>query len=79
MVCAFRGGIPIVFASVSEPVTSGFVATLGQPGGNITGFALFEATLGGKWLELLSLHFSRNPWRLPQIPGYRIFWVRCKA
>jgi putative ABC transport system substrate-binding protein len=46
--------IPIVFASVSEPVASGFVAKLNQPGGNITGFALFEASLGGKWLELLS-------------------------
>jgi len=46
--------IPIIFASVGEPVASGFVATLNQPGGNITGFALFEATLGGKWLELLS-------------------------
>jgi putative ABC transport system substrate-binding protein len=46
--------IPIVFASVSEPVASGFVANLNQPGGNITGFALFETTLGGKWLELLS-------------------------
>jgi putative tryptophan/tyrosine transport system substrate-binding protein len=46
--------IPIVFASVSEPVASGFVARLNQPGGNITGFALFETTLGGKWLELLS-------------------------
>ena len=46
--------IPIVFASVSEPVASGFVANLNQPGGNITGFALFETMLGGKWLELLS-------------------------
>jgi putative tryptophan/tyrosine transport system substrate-binding protein len=46
--------IPIVFASVSEPVASGFVAKLNQPGWNITGFALFETTLGGKWLELLS-------------------------
>jgi putative ABC transport system substrate-binding protein len=39
---------------VSEPVASGFVAKLNQPGGNITGFALYEASLGGKWLELLS-------------------------
>jgi putative ABC transport system substrate-binding protein len=46
--------IPIVFAGVSEPVASGFVANLNQPGGNITGFALFEPTLAGKWLELLS-------------------------
>src|SRR6516162_3860024 len=46
--------IPIVLAGVSEPVASGFVAKLNQPGGNITGFALFESSLGGKWLELLS-------------------------
>jgi putative ABC transport system substrate-binding protein len=46
--------IPIVFTSVSEPVDRGFVAALNQPGGNITGFADLEASLGGKWLELLS-------------------------
>jgi putative ABC transport system substrate-binding protein len=46
--------IPIVFADVGDPVDSGIVPGLNQPGGNITGFAVFEATLGGKWLELLS-------------------------
>jgi putative ABC transport system substrate-binding protein len=46
--------IPIVFAIVADPVASSFVAKLNQPGGNITGFAYFEASLGGKWLELLS-------------------------
>jgi putative ABC transport system substrate-binding protein len=46
--------IPIIFASVSDPVASGIVARLNRPSGNITGFADFEATLGGKWLELLS-------------------------
>jgi len=46
--------IPIVFANVADPVASGIVARLERPSGNITGFALFEATLGGKWLELLS-------------------------
>jgi putative ABC transport system substrate-binding protein len=46
--------IPIVFASVADPVASGIVARLDRPSGNITGFALYEATLGGKWLELLS-------------------------
>jgi len=45
--------IPIVFATAGEPVTSGIVARLDRPSGNITGFASFEATLGGKWLELL--------------------------
>jgi putative ABC transport system substrate-binding protein len=46
--------IPIVFATVGDPVASGLVPKLNQPGGNITGFAVFEASLGGKWLELLS-------------------------
>jgi putative ABC transport system substrate-binding protein len=46
--------IPIVFVSVSDPVASGIVPRLDRPSGNITGFALFEASLGGKWLELLS-------------------------
>jgi putative tryptophan/tyrosine transport system substrate-binding protein len=46
--------IPIVFANVSDPVASGLVPRLDRPSGNITGFALFEPTLGGKWLELLS-------------------------
>ena len=46
--------IPIVFASGADPVASGTVAALNQPGKNITGFATTEAALGGKWLELLS-------------------------
>jgi putative ABC transport system substrate-binding protein len=46
--------IPIVFATVGDPVAQRIVARLNQPGGNITGFALYEPTLGGKWLELLS-------------------------
>jgi putative ABC transport system substrate-binding protein len=46
--------IPIVFAGVNDPVASGIVPRLNQPGGNITGFAYHEPTLGGKWLELLS-------------------------
>jgi putative ABC transport system substrate-binding protein len=46
--------IPIVFATLADPVASGIVARLDRPSGNITGFANGEATLGGKWLELLS-------------------------
>jgi putative ABC transport system substrate-binding protein len=46
--------IPIVFANVADPVASGLVPRLNQPGGNVTGFAVFEASLAGKWLELLS-------------------------
>jgi putative ABC transport system substrate-binding protein len=46
--------IPIVFANVADPVASGIVPRLNQPGGNVTGFATFEPSLAGKWLELLS-------------------------
>lgn len=45
--------IPIVFSVVSDPVGSGFVASLARPGGNITGFINIEGSLGGKWLELM--------------------------
>jgi putative ABC transport system substrate-binding protein len=46
--------IPIVFAGLSDPVASGIVPGLNQPSGNITGFGFLEASLGAKWLELLS-------------------------
>jgi putative tryptophan/tyrosine transport system substrate-binding protein len=45
--------VPIVFAQIADPVGAGFVASLARPGGNMTGFALFEFTIGAKWLELL--------------------------
>ena len=45
--------VPIVFAIVPDPVGSGFVDSLSQPGGNATGFMQFEYSLSGKWLELL--------------------------
>jgi ABC-type uncharacterized transport system substrate-binding protein len=45
--------IPIVIATVADPISSGFVTNLGRPGGNVTGFALYEPSMGGKWLELL--------------------------
>ena len=45
--------IPIVFAVVSDPIGSGFVANLARPGGNVTGFLNIEGSLGGKWMELL--------------------------
>jgi putative ABC transport system substrate-binding protein len=45
--------IPIVFATVSDPVGSGFVASIPRPGGNVTGFTNIEPTMAGKWLELL--------------------------
>jgi putative tryptophan/tyrosine transport system substrate-binding protein len=45
--------VPIVFAGTIDPVGSGFVDSLARPGGNVTGFLLFEYSLSGKWLELL--------------------------
>jgi putative ABC transport system substrate-binding protein len=45
--------LPIIFTSVTDPVGQGFVASLARPVGNITGFALFEFSMGGKWLEVL--------------------------
>jgi putative tryptophan/tyrosine transport system substrate-binding protein len=45
--------IPIVFATVPDPVGAGFVDSLARPGGNVTGFTLFEYSIGAKWLELL--------------------------
>jgi putative tryptophan/tyrosine transport system substrate-binding protein len=45
--------VPIVFTNVSDPVGAGFVDSLAQPGGNATGFILFEYGISAKWLELL--------------------------
>jgi putative tryptophan/tyrosine transport system substrate-binding protein len=46
--------IPIIFVAAADPVASNIVPRLDRPSGNITGFATLEASLGGKWLELLS-------------------------
>ena len=45
--------IPIVFTFVTDPVRDGLVETLAHPGGNITGFTIFEHTMAGKWVEML--------------------------
>src|SRR5262245_61611162 len=45
--------VPIVFTLVIDPVGAGFVASLARPGGNVTGFLMFEYGMSGKWLELL--------------------------
>jgi putative ABC transport system substrate-binding protein len=47
------GNVPLVFAGVIDPVASGLVASLARPGGNATGFASFEYSIAGKYLELL--------------------------
>ena len=70
--------IPIVFANLSDPVGSGLVASLARPGGNATGFAAFEYSLGGKWLEMLKelapgtkrVFLLFNPETAPYAPLY---------
>src|SRR5262245_20387936 len=55
-VAAFQAAartVPIVFVSVVDPVGAGFVDSLARPGGNITGFELYQYSIAGKWLELL--------------------------
>ena len=72
------GSIPIVFLSVTDPVGQGLVASLAHPGGNITGFAVFEFSLGTKWVEALkqiSPNLKRvttifNPKTAPYYPLY---------
>jgi putative tryptophan/tyrosine transport system substrate-binding protein len=46
--------IPIVFMGVADPAGQGLVASLAHPGGNITGFTIFDAPMAGKWLEMLT-------------------------
>ena len=70
--------IPIVFALVSDPVGSGFVASFPRPGGNVTGFTTMEPTMAGKWLELLKeiaprvarVAFLYNPASAPYVDFY---------
>ena len=45
--------VPTVFVQVIDPVGAGFIDSLARPGGNVTGFMVFEFSLSGKWLELL--------------------------
>jgi putative ABC transport system substrate-binding protein len=45
--------VPIVFSNVADPVSGGFVASLAKPGGNITGFTVFDYGMAAKWVELL--------------------------
>jgi len=45
--------VPIVFTLITDPVGAGYVDSLAHPGGNATGFAVFDYSMGGKWLELL--------------------------
>ena len=45
--------VPIVFTQTPDPVGAGFVDSLARPGSNVTGFSIFDYSVGGKWLELL--------------------------
>jgi putative tryptophan/tyrosine transport system substrate-binding protein len=45
--------VPVVFVQVSDPVEQGFVASVTKPGGNLTGFSMYEFSVGGKWVDLL--------------------------
>jgi putative ABC transport system substrate-binding protein len=61
--------VPIVFAIVIDPVGAGFVTSLARPGGNATGFLMFEYSLSGKWLELLKPIFYTSRGRTAQKPA----------
>ena len=65
--------VPIVFVVVIDPVGAGFVESLSRPGGNATGFTIFEYGMSGKWLELLKeiapALRGRRPSGPPSPPG----------
>jgi putative ABC transport system substrate-binding protein len=62
--------IPIVFTVVSEPVAAGFVVSLAHPGGNITGFANLEPSIGAKWLGFTGSHARRVGVQSRHDPGF---------
>src|SRR4051812_22911156 len=70
--------VPVVFAMVADPVGSGFIDTLAHPGGSITGFTNFEASMGAKWLEVLreAAPETRRVLVLmhPETTAHREFW-----
>jgi putative ABC transport system substrate-binding protein len=72
--------IPILFLQVIDPVGSGLIQSMAQPGGNVTGFMQFEYSLAGKWLELLK-EIAPNVSRVAVLRGARgipgIWSIRC--
>jgi putative ABC transport system substrate-binding protein len=75
--------IPIVFAEVVDPVDSGFIESLANPGGNTTGFTDFEPSMGSKWLELLKEISPRTTRILallhPETAANMRFWRAAEA
>ena len=74
--------IPIVFVAVTDPIGSGLVSNLARPGGNITGFTVFEYAMAGKWIEMIKeaapsvsqiglLHNPTNPAVAGFFPEFR--------
>jgi len=79
-----RHTTPVVFVNLIDPVSAGFVESLARPGGNATGFLLFEYGISGKWLELLKeiaprvtrVAVLRDPASYPrQVCGYQVVLV----
>ncbi len=64
--------IPVVFVTISDPVSGGFVESMPHPGGNATGFSVLEWSMSGKWLELLKQ-------LVPQITRVAVLSVRPKS
>jgi len=83
MLKPIAGSVPIVFSGVGDPVASGFVASLARPGGNMTGFASHEPTMGGKWLGLLketAPHVRRAMAIMhPETPAHQGMWQSIEA
>ena len=70
--------VPIVFVTVGDPLGSGFVESLAHPGGNITGFASYEPSMGSKWLEVLKKTVPNLATSLvlmhPETAVHQAFW-----
>jgi putative ABC transport system substrate-binding protein len=75
--------IPVVFVGVGDPVGSGFVASLANPGGNITGFSSYDGPMASKWLQILK-EIAPQLIRViallhPETPSHQTFWRAIEA
>jgi putative tryptophan/tyrosine transport system substrate-binding protein len=79
--------IPVVFVQVSDPTGSGLISNLAHPSGNFTGFLSFEASMGGKWVEVLRemapsiarVALLFNPETAPYVASYYQAWIESSA